>query len=176
MWSMAAGSEPVDHVARLRAAWARERPDIDTQGMAILGRARRIVLASRGPIEAVFTRFDLDAGEFDVLASLRRAGAPYRLRPTELFQQLMISSGGLTDRLSRLDRRGLIARVPSDQDRRSLIVELTVAGKTLVEAAFEADMAVESRLIAGLTEEERRSLADLLAKLAVAIEQPATAS
>ena len=164
-------SEPADHVARLRAAWARERPDIDTEGMAILGRARRIVLASRGPIEAVFTRFDLDTGEFDVLASLRRAGAPFRLRPTELFQVLMISSGGLTDRLSRLERRGLIARIHSEEDRRSLIVELTEAGRALVEAAFEADMAVERGLLAGLSAAERDTLAAMLAKLAVSVEE-----
>lgn len=166
-------SDPTDHVARLRAAWARERPDIDTEGMAILGRARRIVLASRGPIEAVFTRFDLDAGEFDVLASLRRAGAPYRLRPTELFQLLMISSGGLTDRLSRLERRRLIARIPSEEDRRSLIVELTEAGRVLVEAAFEADMAVERGLLDGLSAVERRDLAALLTKLALSVEAKA---
>ena len=166
-------ADPADHVARLRAAWARERPDIDTEGMAILGRARRIVLASRGPIEAVFTRFDLDAGEFDVLASLRRSGTPYRLRPTELFQLLMISSGGLTDRLSRLERRGLIARIPSEEDRRSLIVELTEAGRALVESAFEADMAVERGLLDGLSAAERQDLAALLTKLALSVEAKA---
>jgi DNA-binding MarR family transcriptional regulator len=166
-------ADSADHVARLRAAWARERPDIDTEGMAILGRARRIVLASRAPIEAVFTRFDLDAGEFDVLASLRRSGAPFRLRPTELFQVLMISSGGLTDRLSRLERRGLIARIPCEEDRRSLIVELTETGRVLVEAAFEADMAVERGLLDGLSATERRDLAALLTKLAASIEAKA---
>ena len=159
-----------DHVGWLREAWARERPDIDTEGMSILGRARRITLLARGPIEAVFARFGCDGGEFDVLASLRRAGAPYRLRPTELYEVLMISSGGLTDRLARLQTRGLIARHPSQQDRRSIAVELTRKGLELVDAMFAADMEVEKALIAALAPAERRTLAALLAKLAAGLE------
>src|SRR5437899_5878438 len=97
---------PADHIDRLRAQWALELPDIDTEGMAIIGRARRITLHLRPPIEAVFARHGLDAGEFDVLSTLRRAGPPYRLTPTELYRTLMISSGGLTDRLTRLEAAG----------------------------------------------------------------------
>jgi DNA-binding MarR family transcriptional regulator len=159
-----------DHVAQLQAAWARERPGIDTEGMAILGRARRITLLTRRPIESVFERFGCDSGEFDVLATLRRAGAPYRLRPTELYESLMISSGGLTDRLARLESRGLIARRPSSEDKRSIAVELTRKGLDLVDAAFDADMRVEKELIAGLSQAERKSLAGLLAKLAALVE------
>jgi DNA-binding MarR family transcriptional regulator len=159
-----------DHVARLRAAWQRERPDLDTEGMAILGRARRITLMLRPRIEAVFKEFGCDAGEFDVLGTLRRSGAPYRMRPTELFQSLMISSGGLTDRLARLEERGLIARVPSDDDGRSLLVELTRAGRVLVDAAFEKDMKLERKILSGLRAEERETLSRLLAKLAIGIE------
>ena len=95
-------TDAADHIDRLRAQWARELPDLDTRGMEVLGRARRIVLRSRPPIEAVFARHGMDAGEFDVLSTLRRSGPPYALRPTELFRSLMISSGGLTDRLNRL--------------------------------------------------------------------------
>jgi DNA-binding MarR family transcriptional regulator len=159
-----------DHIARLREAWRRERPDIDTEGMAILGRARRITLLARGPIEATFTRFGCDSGEFDVLASLRRAGSPYRLRPTELFESLMISSAGLTDRLQRLQAQGLIARRPSLEDKRSLMVELTRKGLELVDAAFTADMRLEKELISGLSGAERKTLAVLLAKLAARVE------
>jgi DNA-binding MarR family transcriptional regulator len=159
-----------DHVGRLRAAWARERPDIDTEGMAILGRARRITLAVRPRIEAVFKAHGFDAGEFDVLGSLRRAGTPYRLRPTELYQALMISSGGLTDRLARLEREGLVARVKSLADGRSILVELTAKGRALAEAAFEADMALEREMLAPLSAKERETLAALLTKLAAGIE------
>lgn len=159
-----------DHVARLQAAWARERPDIDTEGMAILGRARRIALLTRGPIEAVFARFGCDSGEFDVLASLRRAAPPYRLRPTELYESLMISSGGLTDRLTRLERRGFIARRPSQEDKRSIAVELTRKGLELIDAAFAADMQLEKELISGLSAADRKALGGLLAKLAALVE------
>lgn len=159
-----------DHVERLREAWRRERPDIDTEGMAILGRARRITLLARGPIESVFAQFDCDSGEFDVLASLRRAGPPYRLRPTELYESLMISSGGLTDRIQRLEARGLIARQPSTKDKRSVMVELTREGLALADAVFTADMRAEKDLIGGLSDADRKSLARLLTRLAAQLE------
>ncbi|MDR6951747.1 DNA-binding MarR family transcriptional regulator [Ancylobacter sp. 3268] len=159
-----------DHVEQRRRQWARELPDVDTQGMAVLGRARWITLWARPPIEAVFAAHGLDAGEFDVLSTLRRAGPPYRLRPTELFQALMISSGGLTDRLARLEKAGLVTRRPSESDARSLLVELTAEGRERAEAAFRADMEVEAGLLAGLTGEERDQLAGLLAKLAASME------
>ena len=163
----------VDHVARLRASWARERPDVDTEGMAILGRARRITLLLRARIEAVFEKFGCDAGEFDVLASLRRAGSPFRLRPTEIYQSLMISSGGLTDRLARLERAELVARTQSLEDGRSILVELTHKGRTLIDAAFQADMKLEREILAGLQPSERTTLARLLEKLARQVESPA---
>ncbi len=159
----------VDHIDRLRAQWAAELPDVDTQGMEVLGRARRIVLQSRPPIEAVFARHGVDTGEFDVLTTLMRSGPPYALRPTELFRSLMISSGGLTDRLNRLQKGGLISRPPSPGDRRSLLVQLTPEGRDKVEAAFREDMAVEARLLAPLEPADRRALADLLRKLALAM-------
>lgn len=155
-----------DHVERRRAQWRAELPDVDTRGMAILGRARWITLKVRPAIEAVFARHDLDTGEFDVLSTLLRSGPPYRLRPTELFTQLMISSGGLTNRLMRLERAGLIERPASDSDGRSLPVQLTALGRETAEAAFREDMAVEAGLLKGLDEAELTELARLLAKLA----------
>ena len=154
-----------DDVDRFRAQWARELPDVDTRGMDVLGRARRVVQQSRAPIEAVLVRFGLDAGEFDVLATLRRAGPPYSLRPTELFRSLMISSGGLTARLNRLKSAGLIARPQAPDDGRSLLVELTADGARLVERAFREDMAVEARLVSSLSDTEQIDLASLLRKL-----------
>ena len=154
-----------DDVDRFRAQWARELPDVDTRGMDVLGRARRVVQQSRAPIEAALARFGVDAGEFDVLATLRRAGPPYSLRPTELFRSLMISSGGLTARLNRLKSAGLIARPQAPDDGRSLLVELTADGARLVERAFREDMAVEARLVSSLSDTEQIDLASLLRKL-----------
>jgi len=159
-----------DHVDRLRAQWARELPDLDTTPMAVLGRAYRLANLVRPSIEATFAGFDLDRGEFDVLSSLRRAGAPFRLTPTELYRALMIASGSLTHRLGRLEKAGLIQRIPSDSDGRSLAVELTEPGRVLVETAFRADMASEMRFLAPLSEDELETLSALLRKLNRGIE------
>lgn len=164
-----AAAEP-DPIDLRRAQWARELPDLDTEPMDLLGRARRTVLRSRPAIEAVFARHGLDSGEFDVLSTLLRSGPPYALRPTELFRSLMISSGGLTDRLNRLQKAGLISRPPSPEDRRSLLVELTAEGRARAEAAFREDMAIEAALLAPLSAADRTALAALLRKLAAAVD------
>jgi DNA-binding MarR family transcriptional regulator len=168
VWELA---EAADHVDRVLAQWSREMPDIEIQGADVLNRARRLVLESRGAIEETFKRHGLDSGEFDVLATLRRAGAPYGLRPTELYTSLMISSGGLTARLDRLEDAGLIRRRPSEDDARSLLVELTPAGRKKIEAAFRADMEVENKMVSGLSESERAELVRLLRKLTQAMKE-----
>jgi DNA-binding MarR family transcriptional regulator len=159
-----------DHVARLIALRRRESPGVPLDGMKILSRVRRLDLVSRPEIEAVFERHGIDTGEFDVLATLQRAGPPYTLRPTELFETLMISSGGLTDRLNRLERRGLIARQACPADRRSLLVALTSKGRALIAKAFAEDMAVEQSMLSSLSKFERETLATLLAKLLTQLE------
>lgn len=126
----------VDGIDRRREQWRAELPDLDTHPMAIIGRMRLITAASRRPIERVFAAHGLDTGEFDVIATLLRNGAPYEMRPTELFRSLMISSGGLTDRLARLAKRGLIERVVAATDARSLLVKLTDEGRQLAEQVF----------------------------------------
>jgi len=155
-----------DGIDERLAQWAAELPEVDTRGMAILGRARWITLTARPPIEALFKAHGLDSGEADVLFSLLRSGPPYRLRPTELFRSLMISSGGLTDRLNRLTKAGLIRRASAEGDGRSLPVELTEEGIARAREAFREDMAIEAAMLEGLTEDEQVRLADLLRKLA----------
>lgn len=158
-----------DHIDKLTAQWARELPDVDTEGMTIIGRARRISLHLRPAIEAVMARHELDPGAFDVLATLRRAGAPFSCTPTELYRMLMISSGGLTDRLSRLETAGLIRRRAAETDKRSLLVELTALGRKRIEAAFREDMELERSLVAGLSKAERSQLSNLLRKFALSL-------
>lgn len=157
--------QSVDRVELRRKQWAQELPDVDTSGMAILGRMRVATTIARGPIEGIFARHGLDAGEFDVLSTLLRSGTPYRLRPTELYKSLMISSGGLTNRLGRLEKSGLIKRNACKVDARSTMVELTPKGRKLAEQAFREDMEVEARLLDGLAPAERDQLAALLAQL-----------
>ena len=161
--------EAADRIDARMAQWARELPDVDTTGMAILGRMRWITLSARPVIERIFEEENLDTGEFDVLATLLRSGAPYRLRPTELHRSLMISSGGLTDRLRRLTQAGLVSRPVAQEDGRSLLVELTREGRAKAERVFRKDMEVEMRMLSMLDAEERNRLANLLRKLSHSI-------
>lgn len=154
-----------DRISERMAQWRRELPDVDTVGMAVLGRARWITIRARQDIEAVFDRHGLDTGEFDVLATLLRSGPPYLLRPTELYRSLMISSGGLTHRLDRLESRRLVERERSAEDTRSFLVRLTPEGIALAERAFREDMAVEKRLLECLDDEEKATLARLLSRI-----------
>ncbi len=163
--------ETEDHVDRLRTLWAKELPDLDTTPMSILGRIYRLSNLVRPSIEATFAEFDLDRGEFDVIATIRRAGPPYRMTPTELYSLLLISSGGLTHRLDRLEKSGLIRRERSAQDKRSFEVALTDEGIERAEAAFREDMKRELVHLGGLEESERRALAALLRKLAGSLER-----
>jgi DNA-binding MarR family transcriptional regulator len=161
-----------DGIDERRAQWRRELPAVDTTGMAILGRARWIAHRVRSDVDAVFAKFGLDAGEFDVIATLLRAGSPYRLRPTDLYQSLLISSGGLTNRLDRLEHKRLLRRAAPDADARSVPVELTPEGRACAEAAFREDMRVEGELLSTLTRAEQSTLEALLRKLVVSLDRP----
>lgn len=164
------GQTIADHVDRLRGQWARELPDLDTEPMSILGRAKRLSNLVSPSIEATFAAFDLDRGEFDVIAALRRSGPPYRLTPTELYTSLMLSSGGLTHRLDRLEKAGLIRREKAPRDGRSVHVVLTQEGIRRAEEAFRADMANELKFLEPLNAQERQMLAALLRKLIAGID------
>lgn len=153
-----------DHVDSALEQWSREMPGLETKGADVLNRARRLVLESRPAIEQNFKRHGLDSGEFDVLATLRRSGPPYALRPTELFIALKVSSGGMTARLDRLERMGFIRRVPAEDDARSTMVELTPAGRKKIDAAFRDDMELENEMLSGLSNSEHEELVRLLRK------------
>lgn len=159
-----------DRIDRRRAQWAAVLPDIDTRGMAMIGRMRWITLRLRPGIEAIFVRHGLDTGEFDVLSTLLQQGEPFRMRPTELYRSLMISSGGLTARIDRLAQAGLVERQPAPDDARSLLVILTAKGRRLAEQAFREDMAWEAAALEALTADEQDRLSALLRKLALAVE------
>jgi DNA-binding MarR family transcriptional regulator len=154
-----------DAVDRLLAQWARERPDLDTRPMGVVGRvsrvARRIDVAQR----ATFARFNLDPAAFDVLATLRRSGEPYALTPGDLMRTAMVTSGAITQRLDRLEARGLVVRGPHPDDGRGVLVTLTGPGRRLVDEVLPAHLATEERLLAPLTAAQRAELAALLALL-----------
>ncbi|GIG28944.1 MarR family winged helix-turn-helix transcriptional regulator [Cellulomonas marina] len=161
-----------DEVDRIVAAWGRERPDLDVRPLEVLSRvsrlARHLDLARR----SAFARHGLEAWAFDVLSALRRAGRPYRLSPGALLTQTLVTSGTMTNRIDRLAEQGLVRRLPSPDDRRGVLVELTPAGRLRVDGAMADLLDVEESLLAGLGDEERARLADLLRTLVAPFDAP----
>lgn len=139
---------------------------MDVAAMEVIGRLNDLsAVIGRDHLEPHFAGFGLQRGEFDVLATLRRSGAPFTLTPTDLYEATMMTSGGMTARLDRLEKRGLIARQPNPEDRRGTLVSLTDEGRKLVEAAVVPHAANETRLLSTLTADERNQLNELLRKL-----------
>jgi DNA-binding MarR family transcriptional regulator len=163
-----------DHVARILEAWQAERPDLDPSPVGVFGRITRIERYKDRALRQVYRRHGIDSGEYDVLAALRRSGTPYQLTPTELYRDMIVTSATMTERLDRLEQRGLIRRQPAPHDRRSILVALTPPGKTLIDHACGDLLAAQATLLEGLTPGQRSTLATLLAALADALEQPAT--
>lgn len=156
----------MDRAGKAIAQWRKERPDLDVSPMAVLGRLSEAAsLVAHDRLAPLFARFGLRHGEFDVLATLRRSGPPFALSPTDLYEATMVTSGAMTNRLDRLEKAGLIRRVPHPSDRRGLMVELSESGRQLIDSAVEAHVDNEHAILSGLSAEERERLAGLLAKL-----------
>jgi DNA-binding MarR family transcriptional regulator len=158
-----------DAVDLILEQWARERPDLDCSPMGVIGRItqlqREVHLAQR----ATFARHGLDAPSFDVLAALRRAGSPYQLTPTDLMRTALVTSGAITQRLDRLEERGLITRGRSESDGRAVVVTLTDEGRAALDDALPDHLATERALLAGLSEADLDQLTGLLRRLLVAL-------
>lgn len=157
-----------DDVDRIVAQWARERPELATEPMAVFGRIYRIARILGDRQEAVYAGFGINRGDFDVLATLRRAGAPFQLSPKALCASLMLTSGGMTGRLDRLQRGGLITRSPDPADRRGLVITLTDRGRTLVDEAVAAGLAAQHEVLDRLPARSREQLANMLRDLLAA--------
>lgn len=162
-----------DHVDMILRQWALERPDLDTSAVGVIGRISRLERHFARSLQENFAAFGLNSGEFDVLATLRRAGAPHQLTPGELLNMLMLSSGAMTNRLDQLEAAGLVRRLPDPHDRRGVLVELTSQGFLLIDQAIAAHVARENRLLDSLTPAERENLAALLRTLLIGFERDA---
>jgi DNA-binding MarR family transcriptional regulator len=162
--------EQPDAVDRIAEQWAHERPDLDVGPMLVVGRLHRAADLLDQELRAVFAGAGLGNGDFDVLASLRRAGAPYKLTPTELAGTTMVTSGAVTKRVDRLMKDGLVERSVSETDGRGRVIALTPKGKRLQEELHPQHLANEERLISALDADERRQLAGLLSKLLLSLE------
>lgn len=155
-----------DRVEDFIAQWGRVRPDLDVAPMAVVGRLSRAGELLGPAIRANFRTHGLQSGEFDTLATLRRAGEPYTLTPGQLSRTSMVTGAAMTNRLQRLEDRGLLERSTDPTNRRSVRVRLTEAGLALVDEAVVSHLATERELLdRALTAREQRQLAALLARL-----------
>ncbi len=161
--------DDVDHVI---AAWHRERPDLDLSPLAVLSRVSRLARRLDRARDVAFARHELAVWEFDVLVALRRVGAPYRLTPGQLLGETLVTSGTMTNRIDRLEQRGLVVREPVADDRRGTWVALTDDGRQRVDGAFGDLLAEERELLAALSADEQADLSRGLRELLLQFEGP----
>jgi DNA-binding MarR family transcriptional regulator len=154
-----------DAVDAIIEQWAAVRPDLDTRAMEVFGRVYRLSRAMGERVEKVYAPYGISRGEFDVLATLRRAGEPYTLSPRRLSSTLMLTTGGMTGRLDKLERAGLLRRSPDPHDRRGLQVTLTEKGLQVIDEAVGAGVTAQTAALSSLDDDEAGQLADLLRKL-----------
>ena len=154
-----------DGVDLILEQWRRERPELDASPIGVIGRVSRLARELEQRLEPVYREHGLEPGWHNVLATLRRVGPPYRLRPTDFTSSLMLTSSGTTKRLDRLEQAGLIMRGPDPEDRRGTLITLTAAGRRLIDSVTQAHLENERRLLSALSAAEQRRLADLLRKL-----------
>jgi DNA-binding MarR family transcriptional regulator len=160
-----------DEVARIVDAWQRERPDLDFSPLEVLSRVGRLAKLLDRARRQAFTRSELEGWEFDVLAALRRAGAPYQLSPKQLLQQTLVSSGTMTNRIDRLVTRGLVTRREDPHDGRGVLVEMTTAGLTRVDAAITRLVDAEAAMLGPLTRADQKRLANALQRLSLHMDE-----
>jgi DNA-binding MarR family transcriptional regulator len=160
-----------DHVDRVIDQWAEARPDLDLAPTAVIARLGRATAYVDAALNRRLEEFGLRRSSWDVLASLRRSGPPYRMSPTQLYLAHMRSSGAMSHRLARLERAGLVRRVPDPGDARGMLVELTPRGRRLVDRIAPEHLDNERDLLSTLSDEEQATLAALLRKLLVAFER-----
>ncbi|MFD3744272.1 MarR family winged helix-turn-helix transcriptional regulator [Nocardia sp. NPDC058633] len=147
-----------DVVDAITAQWRRERPDLELEAMAVFGRLARVLALGTARIESVFAAHGLQRGEFDVLAALRRSGAPFELNPSVLADTLMLSRAGMTGRIDRLEGAGLVRRIADREDRRAVRVALTEEGRALVDTVVVAHAENETAMLSVLEPADRLAL------------------
>lgn len=147
----------------IQEEWRRERPDVDVAPQGVIGRLHRLAAALTAELERVYAAHGLAEIDFDILCTLRRAGAPYARRPAELSRSTMVTTGGISKRLDRLEERGLVERIkPPSGDGRATLVQLTDEGRRRIDAAFADHMANERRLLDALPAADQEALQEIL--------------
>nr|WP_319387092.1 MarR family winged helix-turn-helix transcriptional regulator [uncultured Roseibium sp.] len=166
----------IDRAERASRQWQKEVPSVadKLQPMVLLGRLNEAAqIMNRDYLVPAYAEIGLKLGEFDVLATLVRSGPPYQLTPTELYRSTMMSSGGMTARVDKLEKADLVERRPHPEDRRALSVCVTPEGLKLVKDMIPGYVDVQHRAIDGLTGPEQKQLSSLLGKLIRSVNDPA---
>lgn len=151
-----------DDVDRILEQWHAEKPQLDVSPMAVIGRLSRTALAVESRLATTFARHGLDASSFDVLATLLRSGPPYRITPVQLAREAMISTSAVAQRLNKLEGLGLVLREMNPDDGRSTLIALTDSGRERIELALPDHLETEHAIVAALSVEQQRQLAQLL--------------
>lgn len=162
----------MDQVDQIIEEWTRERPDLDVSSMSVIGRLARVSHHLSRAHANTFDKHGLNASSFDVLATLRRAGAPFTLSPKQLLARTMVASGTMTNRLDRLELAGLVHRLPNPEDRRGYAIQLSDKGKHVIDATVTDHCKTQQHLTRGLKDEEREALNTLLTKWLAQFESP----
>jgi DNA-binding MarR family transcriptional regulator len=149
--------------------WARARPDLDASPMRVLGRLSRVTRIVERELQTLFSEFGLERGEFDVLATLRRAGSPDGMTAGMLARSSMVTAGAVTNRLDRLVAKGYITRDVDPANRRTVVVALTPVGRELIDRAVVAHVDNEQRILAALDQRRRDDLAAILRTLLLSL-------
>jgi DNA-binding MarR family transcriptional regulator len=158
-----------DLLDTLESDWQRERPDLDASAMGVVGRVIHLAGLLRGSADQALQQFDLHYTDLDVLATLRRSGAPYTLTPTQLRHTVLLTSGAMTTALGRIEKRGLVKRTPGEHDRRVLKVALTPSGIELIDRAIAVRFTEASHSLEALSPEDRELLRRLLRDLTLSL-------
>ena len=153
-----------DKIDKILTQWKRESPQLDLSSLAVIGRILQLSRLLEKQRESVLVDFDLTLWSFDMLATLRRQGPPYQLKPTELYGLLMLSSGAMTNRIDRLEKAGLVTRLRDPNDRRSVTVQLTNKGLEQVDNVMPVLFEQENQLLEILSKTETKMLISLLKK------------
>ncbi|MBD1877193.1 MarR family transcriptional regulator [Nodosilinea sp. FACHB-131] len=162
----------LDRIDHILEQWQHELPQVDVSPLSVIGRVLRIARLLEKHREALLAEFGLSVWSFDLLATLRRQGPPYQLKPTDLYSLLMLSSGAMTNRIDRLEQDGLVERLRDAGDRRSVIVQLTSKGIELANAVMPVLFAKEHELLAQFaTPNELDLLVPLLRQFLLSLEE-----
>ena len=159
-----------DEVDRIVTAWAKQRPDLNPDPMRVFSRITRLARHLDRERRQAFAGHNLEPWEFDVLSSLRRMGKPHAMSPGRLMEELLVSSGTMTNRIDRLEEKGLVKRTPSPTDRRAILVTATPAGIAAVDLAIASLLEREEQLLNCLRTAQCADLDEILRELSLLFE------